>query len=237
MKKTMAACTFAMCAGMALHGVANAEFSGSLKLASHYAWQGGSESDEQPALQGSLYYNFKSCYAGFWASSADYDGSIEIDYETGCGGSLSESVGYSVDLLYLTYPGHTDENLVEARFKLSADVGKVGVWARLGLPRWSEYAGAANTSGHYRPQVGINVPFGDLIGGGVPLGVSLTYGQDNKRKNCDDYDWYHVSLDTSVAGLGLSVFWSDRSDRDPRCDNGVVKPEDGILGVSVSRGF
>lgn len=223
---------------VSLHGAANAEFSGGLKLASHYAWQGGTESgdtvsDARPVLQGSMYYNFGSCYVGFWASgTGDVYAGTEIDYETGCGGSLSENVGYSVDFLYLTYPGAAKgNNLVELRLKLSADLGFASAWARLGLPKWGD-GDYANNSGHNRPQVGFTVPLGD-----TPLSVSGTFGQDNKRRNCDDYDWYHFSVDTSIQGFGLSAFYSGRGDRDPRCSDGGVNPGDEIAGVSISRGF
>ena len=218
---------------MAVYGMAHAEFSGGLKLASHYAWQGGSESKERPVLQGSMYYNFASCYVGFWASGTgdEYKGT-EIDYETGCGGSLSENIGYSVDFLYLTYPGATHgNNLVELRLKLSADLGIASAWARLGLPKWGDNEGAINTSGHNRPQVGITVPFGD-----TPFSASATFGQDNKRRGGDDYNWYHLSLDTSFQGFGLSAFYSGRGDRD-RNSAGVVTPGDEIAGISISRGF
>ena len=225
----------AMCFNLGVAAIGHADVSGGLKLASHYAWQGGTESNERPVLQGSMYYNFGSCYVGFWASgTGDEYAGTEIDYETGCGGSLSDTVGYSVDLLYLTYPGATKgNNLVEARFKLSADLGFASVWARLGLPKWRN-AGEANTSGHNRPQVGITVPFGD-----GPLSASATFGQDNKRRDCDDYDWYHVSVDGSISGFGLSAFYSDRSDRDPTCSDPEKpgKPQDGIFGVSLSRSF
>ena len=77
---------------------------------------------------------------GFWASGtgSEYEG-FEIDYETGCGGSLTENIGYSVDFLWLTYPGATHGNdLVELRLKLSADLGIASAWARLGLPKWPD---------------------------------------------------------------------------------------------------
>ena len=237
MKQSLRIGILAVFLSVSLHGAANAEFSGGLKLASHYAWQGGSESAEEPALQGSMYYNFDACYAGFWASSADYPGGIEIDYETGCGGSLTDSLGWSVDLIYLTYPGATEENLFELRLKLSADLGMASVWGRVLFPTWPDQDGPLqNTSGHNRPQFGVTVPFGN-----APFSVSATYGQDNNRPNCDDYDWYHVSLDTSFNGFGLSAFYSDRSDREPRCSPedrvGDIVEEDGIFGVSISRGF
>ena len=233
MKQLLGVGILAVFLSVSLHGTAHAEFSGGLKLASHYAWQGGTESNEEPVLQGSMYYNFASCYVGFWASGTGtaYNGT-EIDYETGCGGSLTETVGYSVDFLYLTYPGATDENLVELRLKLSADLGVASAWARLGLPKWSNNEGATNTSGHNRPQVGITVPFGDS-----PVSVSATLGQDNKRKSCDDYNWYHLSVDTSVQGIGLSAFYSGRGDRDPRCRDGSVTEGDEFFGISISRGF
>ena len=227
MRQPLAIGILAAFLSFSLHGAANAEFSGGLKLASHYAWQGGSESDENPALQGSMYYNFGACYAGFWASSISYGEGIEIDWETGCGGSLTENIGYSVDLIYLTYPGLTQENLLEARFKLSADLGMANVWARVLLPKWSDNTGAVNTSGHNRPQVGISVPLGD-----IGASVSATYGQDNKRRGGDDYDWYHVSVDSSIGDFGVSAFYSKRSERDDGTAAG-----DGIFGVAVSRGF
>ena len=242
MKKSLGIGILAVILSMSLHGAANAEFSGGFKIASHYAWQGGSESGEEPVLQGSMYYNlptdFASCYVGFWASGTGDDEQtgykgFEIDYETGCGGSLTENLGYSVDFLYLTYPGATNGNkLVELRLMMSADLGFASAWARLGLPKWSDNEGATNTSGHNRPQFGITVPLGN-----TPVSVSATYGQDNKRRNCDDYDWYHVSLDASFQVFGLSAFYSDRSDRDPKCSNGAITREDGIVGVSISRGF
>ena len=242
MKKSLGIGILAVILSMSLHGAANAEFSGGFKIASHYAWQGGSESSEEAVLQGSMYYNLPidvaSCYVGFWASGTgpDYNG-FEIDYETGCGGSLTENIGYSVDFLYLTYPGATNgNNLVELRLKLSADLGIASAWARLGLPKWPDNENAINTSGHNRPQVGITVPLGN-----TPLSVSATFGQDNKRRNGDDYDWYHLSVDTSFQGFGLSAFYSGRGDRDPKCTaDGTCVPSaaaDEIVGVSISRGF
>jgi uncharacterized protein (TIGR02001 family) len=235
MKQSLGIGILAVFLSVSMHGAANAEFSGGLKLASHYAWQGGTESNERPVLQGSMYYNFASCYVGFWASgTGDWYAGTEIDYETGCGGSLMENVGYSVDFLYLTYPGETHgNNLVELRLKLSADLGIASAWARLGLPKWGDNEGAINTSGHNRPQVGFTVPFGD-----TPFSASATFGQDNKRRCGDDYDWYHLSLDTSFQGFGLSAFYSGRGDRDPNyCNNGSVTAGDEIAGISISRGF
>ena len=237
MRQSLGIGILAVFLSISLHGAANAEFSGGFKIASHYAWQGGSESGERPVLQGSMYYNlptdFASCYVGYWASSTgdEYKG-FEIDYETGCGGSLTENLGYSVDFLWLTYPGATHENLVELRLKMSADLGFASAWARLGLPKWSNNDGATNTSGHNRPQVGITVPLG-----ATPFSVSATLGQDNKRKNCDDYNWYHLSVDTSFQGFGLSAFYSGRGDRDPKCSDMSVVPGDEIAGISISRGF
>lgn len=233
-----------------LMSAANADFSGGMKLASHYAWQGGTESGdgeggEIPVLQGSMYYNFASCYVGFWVSGTgeDYSGT-EIDYETGCGGALTDTIGYSVDLLRFAYPGSGGANLTELRLKLSADLGLVSVWGRVGLPKFDEYTAGqedrGNTSGQNRPQFGISVPFGES-----PFSVSATYGQDNKRPNGDDYDWYHVAINTSWNDFGISVFYSKRSERDqnivdPLDEDGepnITLALDGIFGASISRSF
>lgn len=78
--------------------------------------------------------------------------------------------------------------------------------------------------------------------GATPFSVSATFGQDNKRRNGDDYDWYHLSVDTSFQGFGLSAFYSGRGDRDPKCfaDGSpcvASASADEIAGVSISRSF
>lgn len=232
----------AACAGLALSATPQAAaedgFSGGVKFSSHYAWQGHSESNEVPVLQGSIYYNMGSCYGGLWGSGTGTAyGGTEIDIEFGCGGSFSETFGWDVTLLVFTYPDALpgdNATIVEPRFKVSADLGPASVWARVGLPKWDSYsANAANDGGHYRPNIGVSVPLGSEI----PLSLSATYGMDKNRPNGDDYSWYHVSADTSIAGLGVSVFYSKRGERDPKPNGDIVPAEDGVIGVSVSRSF
>ncbi len=229
---------FAACLAIATvaapHAAAEDGFTGGVKFASHYAWQGGSESGEEAVIQGSLYYNFSSCYGGIWGSGTgdEYPGGIEIDLELGCGGSFTETLGWDVTLLLFTYPyegGEDPATIAEARFKVSADLGLASVWARLGIPKWDQYApGAANEDGHLRPNFGVTVP----LGSDIPLSFSGTYGMDINRPNGDDYNWYHVSADTSFEGFGLSLFYSKRGERDDGTPAG-----DGIIGAAISRGF
>jgi uncharacterized protein (TIGR02001 family) len=55
--------------------------SGSVWLTTDYVFRGLSNTDENPAAQGSLDYTFKGFYVGIWGSNSDLsDAGIEIDY-------------------------------------------------------------------------------------------------------------------------------------------------------------
>ncbi|MGD9386623.1 MAG: TorF family putative porin, partial [Gammaproteobacteria bacterium] len=80
----------ALCAGLLAGlacGVAQAQdeafwYGGSLALTSDYVFRGVTQTDEGPALQGSLDFGLANgLYAGVWASNVDFDAPDGIDLE------------------------------------------------------------------------------------------------------------------------------------------------------------
>ncbi|WP_227557066.1 TorF family putative porin [Acinetobacter johnsonii] len=75
--------------------------SGSLAVLSQYIYRGGIEND-QPTLQAGLEYEHASgLYAGYWASTLNYDAAdiskdhgVEHDFYMGYAGTLSPDVSY-----------------------------------------------------------------------------------------------------------------------------------------------
>lgn len=98
----------------ALWGVSTAAHAGlttTLTAASDYLFDGVSQTDGGPALQGSLDYAFDNgIYVGTWASNVDYPDSppekfegTEQDYYGGYYGSLSEGFDFDVGVARYTY--------------------------------------------------------------------------------------------------------------------------------------
>ncbi|HRQ61874.1 MAG TPA: TorF family putative porin, partial [Alphaproteobacteria bacterium] len=70
------------------------EFSASAALVSEYAFRGISQSDEHPALQGSIDYEHESgFYAGVWGSSVDFNDGSEATVETDLYAGLAGEIG------------------------------------------------------------------------------------------------------------------------------------------------
>lgn len=95
---------------------AEGEFSASVTFTSDYAFDGISQSDKEPALQGSVEYaDSVGYYLGIWASTINYgdsntqlDETVEIDFYVGWGKAINDSVSYDTGFAYYTYPGITN---------------------------------------------------------------------------------------------------------------------------------
>jgi uncharacterized protein (TIGR02001 family) len=78
--------------------------SASIWLTTDYVFRGISNTDENPAIQGSLDYTYKGFYLGIWGSNTSFtDAAIEIDYYAGYAGSFGE-LGYDIMGIYYSYP-------------------------------------------------------------------------------------------------------------------------------------
>lgn len=88
-------------------GVAQADLSGSLGVASNYYFRGVTQTGDAAAISGSVDYAHESgVYAGTWLSNVDFGGKedMEVDVYAGYGGEAG-SVSYDISYLYYWYPG------------------------------------------------------------------------------------------------------------------------------------
>jgi uncharacterized protein (TIGR02001 family) len=93
---------------LASAGAANAGVTSTWTLASDYDFRGITQTDEDPALQGSIDYAHDSgWYVGAWASNVDfpgYDGNLELDLYTGFTGTTEGGLGWDAGIIWYTYP-------------------------------------------------------------------------------------------------------------------------------------
>lgn len=110
--------------------------SGSAALVSDYRYRGVSQTDKDPAVQGSITVTHNSgIYGGFWASNLAGWGTfggpnLELDLIAGFKTALAEGVTIDAGVTWYMYPGGADESdFIEPYVKLSGSVGPVSLTA------------------------------------------------------------------------------------------------------------
>ncbi len=169
-----------------------------------YMFRGLSNTDENPAIQGSLDYTFKGFYVGIWGSNSELgDAGIEIDYYGGYAGAI-DNFGYDLMLIYYTYPedGRDPEvNYVEAHLGLTYTFADIVLSPTLGVGyNYSPDFYGEDGSAHYvNATLDLALPYDFTLGGEV--GYQDVEGDDSTGNNLgmdgkDGYDYWHwrVSL-------------------------------------------
>lgn len=96
-----------------------AGFSGTATLTSDYDYRGISQTDGDPALQGSVLFNTDiGFYASAWGSTLDWgpdsDADVEVDYFGGFTREFGDSgLSWDLGVLAYTYPGLSSANFIE----------------------------------------------------------------------------------------------------------------------------
>mgnify|MGYP001812663078 FL=1 len=106
MKHTKTLLATALLAGA---GVAQAELSANLGVASNYYFRGVTQTGDSAAVSGGIDYAHDSgFYLGTWMSNVDFGGKedVEVDGYAGFGNDIGDTgIGYDVSAWYYWYPG------------------------------------------------------------------------------------------------------------------------------------
>lgn len=208
--------------------------SAELSLVSDYRYNGVSQTDKGPALQGSLDYSHDSgIYVGTWASNLDYgsddDTNLEWDYYVGYYRDLSDSFGF--DLGYAQYTYHGDDNsgdydYAEAYIGFTIATNTTIYWNHA-----SDYFGA--DVAHDILKISHTIPLGDYS-----LVLTAT---ENKSADKAKYDWagksdyqgYEVAISREISGFNITGTLMTTS-MDGDYVSGLA---DTTFVLGVSRGF
>jgi uncharacterized protein (TIGR02001 family) len=96
---------------MAGAGVAQAEMSANIGVASNYYFRGVTQTDDGAAVSGGIDYAHESgFYVGTWMSNIDFTSApkanVEVDGYAGFGGDIGDTgIGYDLSAWYYWYPG------------------------------------------------------------------------------------------------------------------------------------
>lgn len=218
---------------------------GTVGFTTDYVFRGISQTDENPAVQGSLEYSLPiaapvSAYVSIWGSNVDFtDASSEIDFSGGFRGNITEALAYDLNTIYYAYPGTPNfrnyEN-VDFGLKLSYDLGFAVPY--VGARYSPNYFGNSGHAEYY--SVGATVPlaYGMLKDYGVKLlgDLSKQNIERNARFGTPDYTTWMVAVGASAFTLDFTLAYYDTDIKRAQCSGGTKLCENRVV-FSVSKAF
>ncbi|MCC0015809.1 MAG: hypothetical protein H6878_05820 [Rhodobiaceae bacterium] len=188
------------------------ELSAGASITSDYMFDGISQTDSNPAVQGYLEATFGMFYAGIWASNVNFldEADVEVDYY---GGVRREYGKLSVDLgiLYYAYyerpaaPYDAVEILLKTSYALT---DKVTVTGNIGyVPEWADVA-----DDYFGMDAGIEWAFYDKWSASANVGASLV------GVSGSDYIWWNAGVSwTPFENVTLDVRYWDNDIASANC--------------------
>jgi uncharacterized protein (TIGR02001 family) len=226
-------------AGMAC-GTAQAEdggwwYGGSLALTSDYVFRGVSQTDEKPALQGSLDFGLANgLYAGAWASNVDFDApdgiDIEVDLYVGWTLEFANETWLDLQLVSYLYPGAKPGFGINYNEFIAA-YGFRNITATLGYT--NNYINSDESALYYH--LGAEFPLGDTEYT-LAVGAALN---DISNAAGSDYMDYQVGVSRSWDAITADLSYYDTSgfDADVQDFLGPEKWADGRVVLTFSWEF
>jgi uncharacterized protein (TIGR02001 family) len=216
------------------------EFTGTVTLANDYFFRGISQTDHNPALQGSIYYTVDtdilgtSIYGGVWGSNVDFNDNffannkgagLELDWSFGLTGELLDTgIGWTLGAIYYNYPG--------ARSGLSYDYWEFAPALTYPLNDWLTLTG----NFYYSPDFFLGSGDSYYANGGVKVAVPIPenwFGltldastghqwiEDNTKFGADDYQDWRLGVTVSIKGVDLTAAYIDTNLEKHECFGGT----------------
>lgn len=206
-------------------GVARAEVSSTITIASDYDFRGITQNALDPAFQASLDWSGESgLYAGLWGSNINFgedggegfdpvDLNVEIDLILGYAGNFTENFGYDVGATYYKYLGNDDDeasvdfDYLEVYTGLSYKILSGQIWYS---PDFSN-SGESAWYGELNAEVPVVWDVSLVLHAGYNFG---DYWKKTDEIGYDEFYDYSVGLARSFGRFDFEVKYIDGSDLD-----------------------
>lgn len=167
------------------------EITGSVTLTSNYIWRGLSQTNNNPALQAELNYQFKGFYLKFFGSNVDFNDDnahVETDPTIGYAHEFANGMGYNIGITRYIYPGAKGIDYNDAYFLVTYKIVYVSF-------AYSNNVFNSGNSGSYY-EIGLDYPVpAKILKGieGVSIGASAGYFQLPVKEG-PSYSNYSLSI-------------------------------------------
>ena len=197
--------------------------SASVALATDYPFRGISQTDEDPAIQGSFDYKHPSGFhLGVWASNVDEvvsEGNIEIDFSGGYTRELFKNFNMALSVIYYFYPSGGDgperdyvEGLLALKYAFSDNplIPKVGVSYNYS----PEFYGEDGAGHHILGTLQLTLPYEFGLSGRIGFqdvkGDATTgSGTGEDAGSGFDYLYWRIGFSKNLKGFDLDLSYWD----------------------------
>ncbi len=196
---------------------------GSATLATDYIFRGYTQTDGEPAIQGSIGVNHESgLSASLWGSNVDFndgdEASIEIDGTVSYTHSIDDKTAFSVGGVYYAYPGadsDLDYDYFEGYAGLAHSFDQFGDYS-LQLYYSPEFFAETGEAVYVTGTTSIPTPVENLKFAGS---VGYQWIDDNEKYGAPDYADWSAGLNYTYNKVTLGLKYTDTSVSDERCNN------------------
>jgi uncharacterized protein (TIGR02001 family) len=219
-----------------------------IALVSDYVDRGITNSDHNPAVQGSILYSLPigvedvAVYGGFWGSNVDFDdggeATVEIDWLFGVTGTVpGTELAWDIGAAYYTYPGadrRLDYDYWEMPLVLSYPVLE-GVSLTGSYYYSPKFAGDSGQAHYVNAAVEWEIPVEP-----VSIVLSASTGHqwiaDNDRAGVPDYQDWRMGIGVTFDKLTFKIEYTDSNLSENECFGGTNLCESRAV-FSVAAGF
>jgi uncharacterized protein (TIGR02001 family) len=223
-------------------------FSATFTITTDYVFRGVSQTDEEPAVQGSFDYAHPiGIYLGVWGSnvhSSVSEGSVELDGYIGYTRDLFTNFNFDVTALYYYYPGggsDPEPDYWEGHLGLSYLFADLPLSPKLGGHYYysPDFYGEDGTAHYFNGYLELSLPWEFSLAGELGYqtveGDKLT-GDDQGEDGGDGFDYYNwrVGLSRELLKFNLDLSYHDTFGDE---DDFLGSNADGRLVFTISRTF
>lgn len=225
---------FGLTMGAALPASADVTWTGTLTVTSDYKFRGISQTDNDPALQGSFEVGHSGFFAGVWASSIDFGVldpgvDVEVDLYAGYTHAFNDNTSLTGKVVYYWYPGATTNNadFVELIAALEHNFGKFS--GNIQVAYTPDYYGGTDSATWLG--AGLELPINDWLSASANVGYQWFDNNFGPAPNVGLPDYTHgdIGLTASwdIVALDVRYVATDLSDANcfgglSTCDNKFV---------------
>jgi uncharacterized protein (TIGR02001 family) len=210
------------------------EFNGSASVTNNYVFRGITQTDDNPAIQGSIGYALDtgfegiSAYGSVWGSNIDFnDGDhaqVELDWSFGFTGEIADTgLGWTLGAIYYTYPGaRSNSNFDYWEFAPALSYNPIDpLTLTFGLNYSPDYFAASGDGYYLNGGAKYDIPIPDNW---FTLALAGYTGhqwiEHNNNFGTDDYQDWKLGLEVGIKSITLGAYYTDTNLNKNNCFGG-----------------